>query len=193
MHMHNSTCPPVAGKVYGAQQLLQRSSPAALSVLHLFSSLAAFCGAAGQAGYAAANSVLDYWAHTAQSQGWPGLAVQWGNWGGGGMAVRSRGFVQRMERLGLGLGEKGSCPGGSLHLPPQHFVHKKQCQSIMLEVNMLHSCAAVEPAMGLSVMSLLLPQAAAGTSMWSWQQAVFLGKLLCSYGAAGHSSGTLQL
>lgn len=142
-----------AGKVYGAQNLLQLSSRAALSAFQLFSSLAAFSGAAGQASYAAANGTLDAWAHASQvglavlltglamqvrlarqckcqlqqalsipdlqaranlslcclcclqGQGRPGLAVQWGNWGGGGMAVRNKGFIERMERMGLGIGE----------------------------------------------------------------------------------------
>lgn len=40
-----------------------------------------------------------------QGQGRPGLAVQWGNWGSGGMAVRNKGFIERMERMGLGIGE----------------------------------------------------------------------------------------
>ena len=149
------TTPPLtpAGKVCGAQHLLQRSAPAALSVLQLFSSLAAFSGAAGQASYAAANGALDAWAHAAQvgaavsglgavvatrlplptlpcpalplhiplhprhphpastlqGQGRVGLAVQWGNWGGGGMAVRNKGFIERMERMGLGIGAPLCC------------------------------------------------------------------------------------
>lgn len=39
-----------------------------------------------------------------QGCGRPSLAVQWGTWGGGGMAVRNDGFMQRMERVGLGIG-----------------------------------------------------------------------------------------
>lgn len=35
------------------------------------------------------------------------MAAQWGNWGGGGMAVRSGGFVERMERAGLALLDPG--------------------------------------------------------------------------------------
>lgn len=42
-----------------------------------------------------------------QGQGRLGLSVQWGNWGGGGMAVRNDGFIQRMERMGLGIGGFG--------------------------------------------------------------------------------------
>jgi hypothetical protein len=34
--------------------------------MHLFSSLAAFSGAAGQGSYASANAVLDAWAHHQQ-------------------------------------------------------------------------------------------------------------------------------
>ncbi|PSC67708.1 non-ribosomal peptide [Micractinium conductrix] len=92
-----------AGKVYGAQHLLSGCMTSPLAVLHLFSSLAAFSGTAGQASYASANGMLDAWAHAAQSQGAVGLSVQWGNWGGGGMATRSKGFADRMERMGLGI------------------------------------------------------------------------------------------
>lgn len=92
-----------SGKVFGAQQLVTRSSAAALASFQLFSSLASFSGAAGQATYAAANGVLDAWSHTTQGFGVPAVAVQWGNWGGGGMAVRNKGFIERMEKMGLGI------------------------------------------------------------------------------------------
>ena len=39
----------------------------------------------------------------AQGQGVPGTAVQWGAWGGSGMAVRTPGFMERMARMGLGI------------------------------------------------------------------------------------------
>lgn len=96
-----------SGKVFGAEKLLESCATAALGVLQLFSSLASFSGAAGQATYAAANGVLDSWAHQAQSCGRPALAVQWGNWGGGGMAVRNAGFIERMEKMGLGIIDPG--------------------------------------------------------------------------------------
>ena len=37
-----------------------------------------------------------------QGRGVPGTAVQWGAWGGSGMAVRTPGFMERMARMGLG-------------------------------------------------------------------------------------------
>ena len=37
-----------------------------------------------------------------QAAGQPGVAVQWGAWGGAGMALRVPGFLERMSRRGLG-------------------------------------------------------------------------------------------
>ncbi len=42
-------------------------------------------------------------AHLLQEAGSPGSSVQWGPWGGAGMAVQVAGFMQRMARLGLGV------------------------------------------------------------------------------------------
>lgn len=38
-----------------------------------------------------------------QARGVPGTAVQWGAWGGSGMAVAVAGFMERMARMGLGI------------------------------------------------------------------------------------------
>ena len=39
----------------------------------------------------------------AQGRGRAATSVQWGAWGGGGMALRVAGFLERMARLGLGV------------------------------------------------------------------------------------------
>ena len=57
-----------AGKVEGAAKLMSQSCHAPLTVMKLFSSLAAFSGSGGQGGYAAANGVLDAWAQTSQAR-----------------------------------------------------------------------------------------------------------------------------
>lgn len=56
------------GKVEGAAKLMSQSRIAPLTVMNLFSSLAAFSGSGGQGGYAAANGVLDSWAQISQVQ-----------------------------------------------------------------------------------------------------------------------------
>jgi len=38
-----------------------------------------------------------------QGAGCPGSSVQWGAWGGAGMAVQVTGFMERMARMGLGI------------------------------------------------------------------------------------------
>ena len=40
-----------------------------------------------------------------QAKGSTVTSIQWGAWGGNGMAVRTPGFMERMARLGLGIVE----------------------------------------------------------------------------------------
>ena len=63
-----------------------------------FSSMAALLGSPGQTSYATANAALDGLAVGASS--WPLLSVQWGPWGGAGMAA---GLERRFAALGVGL------------------------------------------------------------------------------------------
>jgi len=66
-----------------------------------YGSLAGELGSPGQASYAAANAALNVlmaqWQHTEFNA----VAISWGTWSSGGMAVRT-GAVRRAEQLGLG-------------------------------------------------------------------------------------------
>ncbi|WP_143265341.1 type I polyketide synthase, partial [Amycolatopsis lexingtonensis] len=86
-----------AAKVDGARHLDELTHD--LDAFVLFSGLAGTLGAAGQAGYAAANARLDALAETRRAAGRPALAVAWGPWAGGGMA--DDGVTARLGAAGL--------------------------------------------------------------------------------------------
>ncbi|RSD10705.1 SDR family NAD(P)-dependent oxidoreductase [Amycolatopsis eburnea] len=86
-----------AAKVDGARHLDELTHD--LDAFVLFSGLAGTLGAAGQAGYAAANARLDALAETRRAAGRPALAVAWGPWDGGGMA--DDGVTARLGAAGL--------------------------------------------------------------------------------------------
>ena len=91
----------LAPKVDGALALHRATREDDLDHFVLFSSAAALVGGAGQAAYAAANAFLDTLAYGRRRKGLPALSIEWGAWGGSGMAHRLDDRQrQAMERAG---------------------------------------------------------------------------------------------
>ncbi|MEV7093999.1 type I polyketide synthase [Amycolatopsis sp. NPDC051045] len=90
-------------KVDGASALDRLTRDHDLAWFVLFSSVAGIVGAAGQSGYAAANSALDALAARRRSRGLPAVSLAWGQWALGSamtgkLGERDRG---RIERAGI--------------------------------------------------------------------------------------------
>ena len=92
-----------APKITGLCDQISKQSWLGLQQQVLFSSIAALYGSPGQLNYSGANAVLDAMAHAGRASGMPMLSVQWGAWGGSGMATRDAGTARRMKRLGIGM------------------------------------------------------------------------------------------
>ena len=105
--LQNQTAPAMrlafAPKASGARNCLSALEGRATSLSVFFSSTASLFGSPGQASYAAANSFLDSLSASQRAQGKCGVAIQWGAWAGGGMAMQDASTVRRLERNGFGL------------------------------------------------------------------------------------------
>ena len=94
----------LAPKIAGAWILHRLSEGQSLDFFVLFSSAASVLGNTGQGSYAAANAFLDSLAHYRRSRGLPALSVNWGAWGGVGMAARTFGAdLRAFDEKGVGL------------------------------------------------------------------------------------------
>ncbi|KAK9834736.1 hypothetical protein WJX74_008822 [Apatococcus lobatus] len=93
----------LAPKVNGALNLHHQAACLPLAGLVLFSSVATLLGNAGQSNYAAANGCLDAFATNLTAQGQACSSIQWGAWGGSGMAAEDASLAARLERSGLRL------------------------------------------------------------------------------------------
>ena len=92
-----------SAKVVGSRILTSAMAALPVESYQLFSSLASFSGIRGQAVYAAANGALDGLGDGLYLGGIPVASVQWGNWGGQGMAAEDESFMKIMDQMGLGM------------------------------------------------------------------------------------------
>jgi len=117
--------PVMAPKAFGAWNLHRQTANMDLDFFVMFSSIAAVLPLPGHAAYAAANAFLDGLARYRRAQGKPGLSVNWGGWGGTGLALATgaaasiRGYAARgmrpftgkqaLDALGHLLGRNVAC------------------------------------------------------------------------------------
>ncbi|GLY47190.1 type I polyketide synthase [Lentzea sp. NBRC 102530] len=88
----------LAGKVSGARNLDELVGE--VDAFVLFSSIAGVWGSGGQSAYAAANAHLDALAESRRARGLTALAVAWGPWADGGMAVEGD-AAEQLRRRGV--------------------------------------------------------------------------------------------
>jgi len=84
----------LAPKLHGAWYLHEATRDRDLDLFVCFSSAASVWGAAGQAGYAAANAALDGLCQHRRKLGLAGTSLNWGLWSAGGTADQQRDHIE---------------------------------------------------------------------------------------------------
>ncbi len=68
----------------------------------------------------------------AQARGQPATAVQWGAWGGAGMALRVPGFLERSARRGLGVLRPAAGLAALLHALRSAGGHRVRARPVLV-------------------------------------------------------------
>jgi acyl carrier protein len=98
-------------KVLGSLQLHELTREIPLDFFHLYSSITAVIGTAGQINHAGANTFLDALAHARRAQGLPALSINWGAWSEVGAAAE--------KNVDAALAENGT---GLSHITPEEGI-----------------------------------------------------------------------
>ena len=120
-----------APKVSGAWNLHNLTKGMGLDFFVLFSSAASILGASGLGNYVAANNFLDVLAHHRRAQGLPGLSINWGPWGGIGMA-QAVGPMREAQWTAVGV-EPLQAERALSQL--EHLLRQDAVQSAVIRVN----------------------------------------------------------
>ena len=120
-----------APKVSGAWNLHNLTQGMGLDFFVLFSSAASILGASGLGNYVAANNFLDVLAHHRRAQGLPGLSINWGPWGGIGMA-QAVGTMREAQWTAVGV-EPLQAERALSQL--EHLLRQDAVQSAVIRVN----------------------------------------------------------
>ncbi|WP_435113860.1 SDR family NAD(P)-dependent oxidoreductase [Nocardiopsis synnemataformans] len=90
-----------AGKVTGAQNLVDLLNPGSLDAFILYASVSGVWGVGTQGAYAAANAYLDALAHHCRDRGIPATSIAWGPWDEGGMIADTESAEVILQRQGI--------------------------------------------------------------------------------------------
>ncbi|WP_170319936.1 type I polyketide synthase [Polyangium spumosum] len=92
-----------APKALGAWNLHELTRERGLDFFLLYSSVASLLGSPGQGNYTAANAMLDALARERSRRGLRSISVQWGPFGGVGLAAQGDNRGKRLESRGIGI------------------------------------------------------------------------------------------